>query len=82
MSKTIRCRSTEILTATQWNGPGDHAEVETNDNRYYFTRLGICCGQACGVERGDWIIEDGDVVVDVVTDEEFRRDYEAVEGEG
>jgi hypothetical protein len=33
------------------------------------------------VERGDWIIEDGDVVVDVVTDEEFRRDYEAVEGE-
>lgn len=69
-----------IVRATQWNAPGDHPAVTQGVHR----TGGLVDIQKVApysrrhVERGDWIVTEGDGRISVVADTEFQRNYKGV----
>lgn len=89
MPSQLYIQSAPIVAATQWNGPGDHPDVQHDDQRFY--RNGVCaeCGRAMGehgkirVDAGWSIVCPGMWVVEylhlpgllVMTDAKFRAAF-------
>lgn len=69
-----------IVRASQWMAPGDHPAVLQGVH----TAGGLVDIQKVApysrrhVERGDWVVTEGDGLVSVVSDAEFQRNYQGV----
>lgn len=48
MPSQLFVQSAPMVTATQWNGPGDHPNVYSDDQRFYRNALCTECGRPMG----------------------------------